>query len=84
MLPTFRPDIHGPDIFFLEKVELYGKSWQPLSDIEIAKLKKQNLEISEEMNKMKLKFETESRVLSDRFQFASNQVTFSPKPLDLL
>ena len=62
--------------FFLEKVVLYGRSWQPLSDIEIAKLKKQNLEISEEMNKMKLKFETESRVLSDRFQFASNQVDF--------
>ena len=62
--------------FFWKKVDLYGKSWQPLSDIEIAKLKKQNLEISEEMNKMKLKFETESRVLSDRFQFASNQVTF--------
>ena len=62
--------------FFLEKVVLYGRSWQLLSDIEIAKLKKQNLEISEEMNKMKLKFETESRVLSDRFQFASNQVDF--------
>ena len=30
--------------------------------------------MSEEMNKMKIKFETESRVLSDRFQFASNQV----------
>jgi len=29
--------------------------------------------MSEEINKMKQKFETESRVLRDRFQFASNQ-----------
>ena len=32
--------------------------------------------MSEEINKMKQKFETESRVLNDRFQFASNQVNF--------